>query len=129
MPLPIDRRSAGPGTSGRLVGRDHGTVLAAYQQPVSDAIGSVVTALVFGVASLAFFTDFGGVRSNLAQRVADQSRRPPYRWFLLTRSARERNADAARIDRLYRGMALFSLGVACVLLTLEVVALLVNGLR
>jgi len=99
-----------------------GTVLAAYQQPVGDAIWITLT-LVFGaVGSLALYRDVGGVNSRLANDVAARNRRVPFRYLRF-------DSDPESVLRLQRGMALATFVLCAALLGLEAVAVAVNGLR
>lgn len=104
-------------------------VLAAYQQPGSDAVWIIVTFVLGAVGSLALYRDVGGVSTRMANDVSARNRRAPFRYLLLTRSAREANTDPARVLKTQRAAALASFVLCVIVLVGEVVALAVNGVR
>ena len=103
--------------------------MMAYQQPVSDAIWITLTCVAGAIGSLALYRDVCGVNSRLANDVAARNRRAPFRYLLLTRSAREFNTDPERLLRTQRTAALVSFLLCVTLLIVEVVAVAVNGFR
>jgi hypothetical protein len=103
--------------------------MMAYQQPVSDAIWITLTCAAGAIGSLALYRNVGGVTSRLANNVAARNRRAPFRYLLLTRSAREFNTDPERLARTQRTIALVTFLLCVTLLIVEVVAVAVNGFR
>jgi hypothetical protein len=97
-------------------------VVAAYQQPVGDAIGITLTVVFGALGSLALYRDVGGVNSRLANDVAARNRRAPFRYLRF-------DTDPESILRVQRGIALASLALCVLLLVVEGIAVGVNGLR
>jgi hypothetical protein len=103
--------------------------MIAYQQPLGDAIAITVTAVLLTGGALVLARDWGGHNSRLAAEVAARNRRAPFRWFLLTKSARTFNTDANRVKAMNAQIAYFCAGLGIVMLVVEFVAILSNGIR
>lgn len=104
-------------------------IMEAYVQPLGDAIGIVCTLAAATVISLAMALDFRGWLTKYADRMAEQYRRPVYKLFLLTPSARRWHQDPVLLRRSFRVMAVATLTVFGPLLLVEIVILAIRGVR
>lgn len=105
-----------------------GEMLAAYRQSVSSAIFVVVAFVLATLGALALARDVRGCATHLAQRVAAQSRRAPYK-YLMAQRLREGSADPARLRRTFTVLAWVTFVITCGVLVLESLLVAVNGVR
>ncbi|MEY2427039.1 MAG: hypothetical protein QOI61_2611 [Actinomycetota bacterium] len=91
-------------------------MLLADQQSALEAVYLIATFVLGAAGSLAIARDFRGSTTRLAEAVADQNTRAPYKWFQTKRS-RPHSTDFDRVRRLYirtgYGTFIFCLVVLC----------------
>lgn len=117
---PLDRAAAS---------RHSEQVSSSGPQPVSEAVGVITTAVVWGLVSLVMYVDYRGWCTAWGAKLVEQYQRPS-RWrFLTTRSTRQLYSDPIRVRRLFRFSSGVGLIMSVAMLMLEAVAIATHGLQ
>src|SRR5947209_12929575 len=89
----------------------HAGRVAAYVQPLGDAIGILCTLMMATTTSAVMAFDYRGWLTKYSTSLADQYRRPIYRFLLVTPSARRWHQDPVLVRRSIRIVAVGTLAV------------------